>query len=109
MEIELRGAHADGPISGRREGRRAERRRVDAEQEVMHDRVADDAEVEDVGRLDLGPQCQVRDEPVDGATDGPRHLGGPAFVEHRVADPAHEVLAEPDLGVHDPGRPEHRA
>ena len=32
----------------------------------------------------------------------------PAVVHHRVADPAHQVLAEPDLRVHHPGAGEDR-
>jgi hypothetical protein len=35
-----------------RERRRAERHRVDAEQEVMHDRVADDRDLEDLRDVD---------------------------------------------------------
>ena len=41
-------------------GARPERRRVDAEQEVVHDRVADDRELEDLGALDPGPHRERR-------------------------------------------------
>ena len=46
-QAELRGGRLDRPVGGQRERRAAERRRVDAEQEVVHDRVADDRELED--------------------------------------------------------------
>ena len=37
------------------------------------------------------------------------HLDRAAIVEHGERDPAHEVLAEADLRVHDTGRGEHVA
>ena len=49
-QAELRRGRADRPVRGQRERRATERRRVDAEQEVMHDRVADEGELEDLDR-----------------------------------------------------------
>ncbi len=46
VELEIAGAAADGVARRQRERGTAERRRVDAEHEVMHDRVADDDDVE---------------------------------------------------------------
>ena len=51
---------AHGPVGGQRERRAAERRRVDAEQEVVHDRVADDRQLEDLVALDAGLARQRR-------------------------------------------------
>ena len=41
--------------------------------------------------------------PFERLADRRGHLAGPAVVHHRVADPAHQVLAEPDLRVHHAG------
>ena len=49
-DAQLDGPGPDGPVRRERERRRAERGRVDAEQEVVHDRVADERQLEDVRR-----------------------------------------------------------
>ena len=49
-QAELGRRQAHRPVGGQRERRAAERRRVDPEQEVVHDRVAHDRQLEDVGR-----------------------------------------------------------
>ena len=46
-DAEFRRRRLDRPVRRQRERRTAEGRRVDAEQEVMHDRVADEGEFED--------------------------------------------------------------
>ena len=89
------------PIRRERERRAAERRRVDAEEEVVHDRVADDRELEDLHPLDAGAHRERRDQPVQCLADGHGHLGRSLGMHHRVGDPAHQVLAEADLRVHD--------
>ncbi len=99
-QVDLGGLDPDGAVCREGEGRRAEGRRVDPEQQVMHDRVADDRELEDVLDGARRPATRARDEARDGLPDHPGHLRRPALVEHRVRDAAHEVLAEPDLGVH---------
>ena len=99
-ELQLRGADADGPIRRQGERRGAERDRVDPEQEVMHDRVADDRELEDLVALDARAHRQLGDEAVQRLADRGGHLAGALGMHHRVGDPAHQVLAEPDLRVH---------
>ena len=47
--------------------------------------------------------------PLSALADGRGHLARAAVVHHRVADPAHQVLAEPDLRVHHAGAGEDRA
>ena len=59
----------DGPIGRQRERRAAERRRVDAEQEVVHDRVADDRQLEDLGSLDAGLLRERGEQPVERLAD----------------------------------------
>ena len=78
--------------------------------EVMHDRVADDRQLEDRVALDPGPVRELGEEPVERLRARPRVISpAPAVVHHRVADPAHQVLAEPDLRVHHAGAGEDRA
>ena len=67
----------------------------------MHDRVADDREIEDLDPLDACAHRQRGDQPVERLAHGRRHLARALRVHHRVRDAAHEVLAEPDLRVHD--------
>ncbi len=75
----------------------------------MHDRVADDRQLEDRVALDAGPHRELGEQPVERPAHRECHLGRPAVVHHRVADPAHQVLAEPDLRVHHAGAREDRA
>ena len=56
------GPGVDGQVGGERERRRAERRRIDAEQEVVHDRVADGDQVEHVVPLDAGVRGELADQ-----------------------------------------------
>ncbi len=97
---ELRRGRADRPVRGERERRATERRRVDAEEEVVHDRVADQRELEDLHALDPGPHRERGDQPVECLAHGRGHLAGALGMHHRVRDAAHEVLAEADLRVH---------
>ena len=99
-QAQLGGGRVDRAVGGQRERRPAERGRVDPEQEVVHDRVADHRELEDLDALDPGPHRQRRDEPVERLADGGGHLGGALGMHHRVRDAAHQVLAEADLRVH---------
>ena len=61
-----------GQVGGQRERRRAERSGIDAEQEVVHDRVADGDQVEHVGPLDGGLRVS---SPTSSSTAGPHGLG----------------------------------
>ena len=105
---QLGGRRPYRPIRREGEWRTAERRRVDAQQQVMHDRVADDRQLEDLGPLDAGPHRERGDEPVERLAHRGGHLSGTLGMHHRVRDPAHEVLAEPDLRVHHAVAGEHR-
>ena len=100
---QFRGGQLDRGVGGQRERRGAEWRRIDAEQEVVHDRVADDRELEDLGSLDPGFVPERRQQAVKGLADRFRELDLAAGMHHHVAHPAHEVLAEADLRVHHAG------
>ena len=45
----------------------------------------------------------------EGVAHGRGHLGRAAGVHHGEGDPAHQILAEADLRVHDAGRGQHIA
>jgi hypothetical protein len=84
---------------GQREGRLAQFHRVDAQQEVVHHRVADDDQSKTRRGVDPGLLRQplwIR-SPMAArtASSSPRAAG----VHHGVAHPAHQVLAEADLRV----------
>ncbi len=59
-EAELAGGQSEGLVDREREGCAAERRRVDPEQEVVHDRVADERDLEDVRAVDLRRSSRAR-------------------------------------------------
>ena len=99
-EPELRCGNRERPVDGERERRSAEFHRIDAEHEVMHDRIADERELEDVRRLDARLAREPRCELAQGTADRVRHQDRAAGIHHRVGHPAHQVFAEPDLGVH---------
>ena len=87
-------------VDGEREGRAAELGRVEPEQEVVHHRVPDERDLEDVRPLDPGLLRELRGELGETAAHDARQLLLRARVEHHVRDAAHEILAEADLRVH---------
>ena len=103
-EFELTGATLDGLGRREHERGRAQRRRIDAEHEVVHDRVADEHDLEKAVTRCVHRGEELADELVDGAADRHRQLRGTALVHHDVGDAAHEILAEADLRVHPAGR-----
>ena len=110
VELDVVGAGVDRLVGRELERRGAERRRVEAEHEVVHDRVADDHDVEHVRAVDAGRGARAR-RPLARAParTAPVSSRGAAGVHHHVRHAAHQILAEPDLRVHDPGRREHLA
>ena len=99
-QAELARTHADGRVGRERERGGPERHRIDAQREVMHDRIAHQHQLMDLVGVDLGDRDQLADEPAERGPHRSRHLPGAALVEHRVRHAAHEVLAEADLWVH---------
>ena len=91
------------------ERRTAERRRVDPEHDVMHDRVADEHDVEQRARRRARPSPAGQRSARQSAPRIAAVSRVAARVHHHVRDPAHQVLAEADLGVHRPRRSEHLA
>ena len=106
-EAELGRAQRQSTVARECEGSAAELDRIDAEEEVLHDRVADEARLEDVASLDARLARRLGREIVDGAAHCGRELGLAPRMHHDVGDPAHQVLAEADLRVHHADRRDH--
>ena len=109
VQIDVGRPAVDGAVRGQRERRAAELRRIDPQEQVMHDRVADDRERQDVGRIGVDLHAQVGDQLVDARADHLGQLRLRARVHHHVGHAAHQVLAEPDLRVHRAAHREHLA
>ena len=92
-----------------REGGTAQLGRIDAEQEVVHDRVADEACIQDVAPLCARLVRDFADQRIHRAAHGLGEFGLAAGVHHHVGHPAHEVLAKADLRIHATRRRDHRA
>ena len=75
----------------------------------MHDRVADERDLEDVVARDARTLRELGRELREAAADGARELLLGAGVHHHVGDAAHQILAESDLRVHLSCRSEHVA
>ncbi len=108
LKLELRGANADRAIGGERERRGTQRDRVDPQDEVVHDRVAHDRQLEDLVALDPSRCGEPGQQAVERCAHRSCHLGRPLRMHHGVRDAAHQVLAEPDLRIHRPVRREDR-
>ena len=91
-------------IDRERKRRAAELDGIDAEQQMMHDGVADQRGLEDVLMRNAGLPGHVHGERAKRFAHGGGHQRGAARIHHRVRHPAHQVLAEADLGVHDARR-----
>ncbi len=101
--------HRERVIGDERERRPAQLRRVEAEHEVVHDRVADDDQLEDVLTRGVGVRAELSHQLVETGADRGRQLHLAAGVHHHVAHPAHQILAKADLRVHRAGAGEHLA
>ena len=108
-DAELADRHGQRFVGHERKRRAAELGRVEPEDEVVHDRVADDDELEDVVARRVGLRAELAHQLVEAAAHRGRQLDLAARVHHHVAHPAHQVLAKPDLGVHRAGAREHVA
>ncbi len=99
-EVQFCGGNVHGLFGGEGERRRSEWGRVVAEEQVVHDRVPDQHELKQFLPCRPGGLTQFPQKRVECSTNGRRQLGFASRVHHHVGDPAHEVLTEPDLGVH---------
>ena len=103
LQAEVGGLDAHGTGDGQRERCAAEFGRVDGEEQVVHDRIADEHRVEDVVALDIAFGTDLVDEAGDGLAHGDRHALAAVGIHHHIGDTAHQILAEADLRIGRPG------
>ena len=89
-------------VDRKRERRAAEFGRIEAENEMMHDRIADQGRFEDFAARDARLARRLADQRVHRLAHRPRQFLVAARVHHDVGDAAHQIFAEPDLRVHRP-------
>ena len=85
---------------GERERRRPQRGGIQAQHKMVHDRIAHHDQVMHLAAVHSGLLAQLAHQLVDGAAHSRGELGLAAGVHHHIRHPAHEILAEADLGVH---------
>ena len=103
-EAIVRGAHLHRVRHSERKRRAAQFGRVDAQKQMMHDRIADEHRVENVDHLDVRLFGDIGDQSVERIAHGDRHRLAALGVHHHIGDAAHQVFAEADLRVRSPGR-----
>ena len=100
LQIKFFRRAGDGQSRGECKGRAAELDGVDAEEQVMHDGVADQHHLENVGDVDAALLRHILGQGIQRLPDGGGHFLLAARVHHHVGDAAHQVFAEADLRVH---------
>src|SRR5579872_6896680 len=108
-QAQFRSARLLWAVDGQGERRAAKLGRIEAESEVMHDRIADQRDLYDVLALGRGLVDDIADQRVECAAHALGQFLVAARIHHHVRNPAHQVFAEPDLRIHRPGRGEHVA
>ena len=103
MQSDIGGAHPYGFVGGQREGRAAQFHGIHAEQQMMHDGIADYTDIENILPGNAGLARDVRGECLQRLTHGPCQLHFASGIHHDVGNTAHEILAETNLRVHDAG------
>ena len=81
-------------------GRPAEFGRIEAENEVMHDRIADQRHFQDFAARDARLTRSFADQRIHRLAHCARQILLATRVHHHVRDAAHQVFAEADLWVH---------
>ena len=109
VEAEIPRPRLMGAVDRQREGRSADLGRIEAEDEMMHDRIADQCRLDNLISRDAALRGRFADEIVDRLADAVRELRVAARIHHHVRDPAHQVFAESDLRVHPADRGDDRS
>ena len=66
----------------------------------MHDRIANQCGIENMFSFHSGFPGDLADQRVDPLANRIGHLRSAVGIHHRVGNPAHQILAEPDLRIH---------
>jgi hypothetical protein len=103
IKVKITGGQYHGIGSRQREGRAAKFHRIDPEEEVMHDRVADKGGVQHIGALCADIADQLADKGIDRLAHGLDEIRQFCRVHLDIGDPRHQVFAEADLRVRGAG------
>ena len=103
IQTHLGGAGVDRITRGQRKRRGAQIDRVNAEHNVVHDRIRYQSDLENILDLIRRRACELNKEAIDRLSNRAGQQFGAFGVHHHVGDPAHQVLAVADLGVHHAG------
>ena len=98
---DLRRAGIDRVAGGEREGGGAQIYRVNAEQDVVHDRICDQRDLENIGDRARRLSAELSEQAVDGLPNRAGQQFGPLGVHHHVGHAAHQILAVANLRIHD--------
>ena len=109
IEAEFARPRFEGAVQRQRERRAAEFGRIEAEEQMVHDRIADHGDFENIGPRHARLFDDLANQRIDGAAHAARQFSLAARIHHDIGDPAHQVVAEADLRVHQAGGGEHFA
>ena len=107
QQIQIRGSRPHLQIRGKCEGRPAQFDGVDAQQQVVHDRVAHEHGLDHILQITAGLRGHFLGELVDCVAHHTGHLHLASRIHHHIGDAAHEVFAKADLRIHDTRRGQH--
>ena len=100
VQAHLRGAGVDRVTRGQGKGCGTQVDRVNAEHNVVHDRVRHQSDLKNIFDLIRCLASELYEEPIDRLANRAGQQFGTFGVHHHVGDPAHQVFAIADLGVH---------
>ena len=103
FKVKLSRRPGDRQAGGECEGSPAQFGGVNSQHEMMHDRIANQDNLENVGQIDFGFCRHLARQVVQGFAHNSGHFLVAAGVHHHVGDPAHQVFTEADLRVHQSG------
>ncbi len=101
------GPGVDGLTGGQGKGRSTQVDRINAQQNVVHDRIGDQRDLEDILDPATRFQREICEQAVDRLPDGAGQQLGALGVHHHVGHPAHQVFPVANLGIHHPRRGQH--
>ncbi len=67
---------------------------------MVHDRITDESELENIADVDLGLCSHAGDQGVDSVAHSPCHLHLATRIHHQVGYAAHQILTKADLRIH---------
>ena len=109
VQVELGCPDRNGFVGRERKRRAAKLDRVNPQQQVVHDRIPDNSDLEHITWLQACLLCRLRRKRAHGLADDLCHLALATRVHHHVGDPAHQIFTKSNLRVHHPDGGQHLA